>query len=393
MILVLLVDPSSLPLLALKGMQLALPIFQGGMGVGVSLSPLASAVAVAGGLGLVSSAGLDRIVSKRLGRKVGIYEAVRLEVEAAKARGGFAGVNIMVALQRDFVASVRAAIDAGADAIVSGAGLPLSLPSVQPARNTALIPIVSSARALEIICRRWERLRARPDAVVLEGPLAGGHLGFRADQVDLEENTLERLLPPVKEVAMAHGDLPVIVAGGVYSHEDIRRFIALGADGVQMGTRFLATEESSASPAYKAAVLRARPEDMVVANAPGSPCGLPFRVLRESPMYQEALVRARPPRCTKGYVLFKDADGRFTKCAAKHDNEHFFCICEGLFSAAGYESDEEQTAVHGGHHRREGRSHPAARATSWPSSPARRRSCRWWPSRRFASFGLRACST
>ena len=323
-------------------MQLALPIFQGGMGVGVSLAPLASAVAAAGGLGLISSAGLDRIVSRRLGRKVGIYEAVRLEVEAAKARGGFAGVNIMVALQRDFVSSVRAALDAGADAIVSGAGLPLSLPAVQPARSTALIPIVSSARALAVICRRWERQHVRPDAVVLEGPLAGGHLGFRADQVDLEENTLERLLPPVKEVAEAHGDLPVIVAGGIYSHADIRRFLALGADGVQIGTRFLATEESSASPAYKQAVVRARPEDMVVANAPGSPCGLPFRVLRESPMYRDALLQARPPRCSKGYVLFKDADGRFTQCAAKDDNEHFFCICEGLFSAAGYDPDREK---------------------------------------------------
>ena len=341
MISVLLVDPSSLPFLALKGMQLALPIFQGGMGVGVSLAPLASAVAVAGGLGLVSSAGLDRVVSRRLGRKVGIYEAVRLEVEAAKARGGFAGVNIMVALQRDFVASVRAALDAGADAIVSGAGLPLSLPAIQPARGTALIPIVSSARALDMICRRWERLHTRPDAVVLEGPLAGGHLGFRADQVDLEENTLERLLPPVKEVAMAHGDIPVVVAGDVYSHEDIRHFLALGADGVQMGTRFLATEESSASPAYKQAVLRARHEDLIVATTPGSPCGLPFRVLRESPMYQQALVRPRAPRCSKGYVLFKDADGRFTQCAAKDDNEHFFCICEGLLSAAGYNAREE----------------------------------------------------
>jgi nitronate monooxygenase len=323
-------------------MQLALPILQGGMGVGVSLAPLASAVAAAGGLGLISSAGLDRIVSRRLGRKVGIYEAVRLEVEAAKARGGFAGVNIMVALQRDFVSSVRAALDAGADAIVSGAGLPLTLPAVQPARDTALIPIVSSARALAVICRRWERQRVRPDAVVLEGPLAGGHLGFRADQVDLEDNTLERLLPQVKEVAMAHGDLPVIVAGGIYSHEDIRRFLALGADGVQMGTRFLATEESSASPAYKQAVVRARPEDVVVASAPGSPCGLPFRVLRESPMYREALVQGRPARCGKGYVLLKDADGRFTQCAAKDDNESFFCICEGLFSAAGYDPDKEK---------------------------------------------------
>ena len=382
MILVLLVDPSSLPLLALKGMQLALPIFQGGMGVGVSLAPLASAVAVAGGLGLVSSAGLDRIVSKRLGRKVGIYEAVRLEVEAAKARGGFAGVNIMVALQRDFVASVRAALDAGADAIVSGAGLPLSLPSdAAGARHRAHPDRLVRPRAGDHLPALGASAR-RPDAVVLEGPLAGGHLGFRADQVDLEENTLERLLPPVKEVAMAHGDLPVIVAGGVYSHEDIRRFIALGADGVQMGTRFLATEESSASPAYKAAVLRARPEDMVVANAPGSPCGLPFRVLRESPMYQEALVQGRPPRCAKGYVLFKDADGRFTQCAAKDDNEHFFCICEGLFSAAGYERTERPLYTAGTTAARVDRI--LSTSDSWPSSPARRRSCPWWPDRRFA---------
>ena len=323
-------------------MLLPLPIMQGGMGIGVSLAPLASAVAAAGGLGLLSSAGLDRMVSQRIGRKVGTYEAVRLEVEAAKAQGGFAGINIMVALQRDFEDSVRAAIDAGADAIVSGAGLPLSLPAVQPAGETALVPIVSSPRALDIICRRWERQHCRPDAVVLEGPLAGGHLGFRADQVDLEENTLERLLPLVKEVALAHGDFPVIVAGGIYSNEDIRRFLGLGADGVQMGTRFLATEESSASAAYKAAVLRAGAEDMLVANVPGSPCGLPFRVLRESPMYQTALVRGRPASCAKGYVLLKDAAGRFTSCAAKEDNQSCFCICEGLFSAAGYNPDEEE---------------------------------------------------
>jgi len=318
-----------------------LPLVQGGMGIGVSLHPLASAVAAAGGLGLLSSAGLDRIVSRRIGRKVGTYEAVRIEVAAAKARGGFAGINIMVALQRDFEASVRGAIDAGADAIVSGAGLPLSLPGIQAPRGTALVPIVSSARALNLICRRWERLHYRPDAVVLEGPLAGGHLGFRADQAELEENSLERLLPPVKETAVAHGDFPVIVAGGIYSHEDVRRFLALGADGVQMGTRFLATEESSASAAYKRAVVRARPEDLIVATAPGSPCGLPFRVLRESPMYQSALVRARPPRCDKGYVLLKDAQGRYARCAAKESNEQHFCICDGLFSAAGYDAGRD----------------------------------------------------
>ena len=331
-----------LPSLTIKGMHLSLPIIQGGMGVGVSLYPLACAVALAGGLGLLSSACLDLIVSERVGHKVDTYEAVRHEVAAAKSGGGFAGINIMVALQRDYEASVRAAIDAGADAIVSGAGLPLSLPAIKPAGDTALIPIVSSARALDIICRRWERQHYRPDAVVLEGPLAGGHLGFRADQLDLEENTPERLLPPVKEVAQAHGDIPVIVAGGIYTHEDIRRFLALGADGVQMGTRFLATEESSASEAYKQAVLRARPEGILVASDPGSPCGLPFRVLRESPMYQSALARRRAPMCDKGYVLLKDAKGHFTRCPAKEDNEHYFCICDGLCSAAGYDTDKEE---------------------------------------------------
>lgn len=323
-------------------MRISLPIVQGGMGIGVSLYPLACAVAVAGGLGLLSSACLDHIVGVRVGHKVDTREAVRREVTSAKAGGGYAGINIMVALQRDYEAAVRGAIDAGADAIVSGAGLPLSLPAIKPPGDTALIPIVSSARALSLICRRWERHHYRPDAVVLEGPLAGGHLGFRADQVDLAENKLERLLPPVKEVAQAHGDIPVIVAGGIYTHADIRRFLALGADGVQMGTRFLTTDESSATDAYKQAVVRAGPDDLVVASVPGSPCGLPFRVLRESPMYQSALARRRPPKCDKGYVLLKDAQGLYTQCSAKESNESAFCICNGLSSSAGYGADKEE---------------------------------------------------
>jgi nitronate monooxygenase len=331
----------ALPPLTIKGMRIPLPIIQGGMGVGVSLARLAGAVARAGGFGTLSSACLDRLVSRRLGRALDTYAAVREELSAAKAGGGFVAINIMVALQRDYEASVRGAIDAGAHAIISGAGLPLSLPTIRPRGDVALIPIVSSARALRLICRRWEREQCRPDAVVLEGPLAGGHLGFHVDQLDLEENRLERLLPPVKAVAEEHGDFPVIVAGGIYTSADIRRFLALGADGVQMGTRFLATEESSASPSYKEAVLRATPEDLLVANDPGSPCGLPFRVLRESPMYQSALARRRKPKCDKGYVLLKDERGRYTRCPARHDNEHSFCICNGLLSSAGMGGEEE----------------------------------------------------
>jgi len=333
---------TALPHLVVRGRSLPLPIVQGGMGVGVSLAPLAGAVAREGGVGVISSACIDRLVSKRAGRRVGTYDAMYEEVALAKAGGGCVGVNIMVALQRDYEASVRGALDAGADMIISGAGLPLGLPAIQAPGETALVPIVSSARALELICRKWERLGARPDAVVLEGPLAGGHLGFRMDQIDLPENLLENLLPPVKEMAGKYGDFPVIVAGGIYTNEDIRRFLALGADGVQMGTRFLATEESGATGAYKEAVVRAGVEDIVVADDPGSPCGLPFRVIRESPMYRTALTRGRAPKCDKGYVLLKDAAGKFTRCAAKESNEHDFCICNGLLSSAGYNAEVEE---------------------------------------------------
>jgi nitronate monooxygenase len=312
------------------------------MGVGVSLYPLACAVAAEGGLGIISSACLDRIVSKRNGKKVNSYEAAYEEISLAKAKGGLAGINIMVALLRDYEDSVRGAIDAGADVIISGAGLPLSLPSIQPPRDTALIPIVSSARALDLICRKWEKAGYRPDAVVLEGPLAGGHLGFKPEQMDLESNKLENLLPPVKEVAIKYGDFPVIVAGGIYTREDIVRFIEMGAGGVQMGTRFLATEESSASREYKEAVVSAGQEDIVVAIDPGSPCGLPFRVVKQSPMYQSSMKKLRKPKCDKGYVLLKDSEGKFSKCPAKESNEHHFCICNGLLSSAGYNREVEE---------------------------------------------------
>lgn len=312
------------------------------MGVGVSLHPLAKAVAQEGGLGIVSSACLDRLVSRRTGKKVNTYEAAYEEVSLAKADKGYAGINIMGALARDYNDSVKGALDAGADAIISGAGLPLNLPAIQKPKDTALIPIVSSARALEIICRKWEKLSYRPDAVVLEGPLAGGHLGFRIDQVDLESNRLENLLPPVKDMAMKFGDFPVIVAGGIYTHDDILRFMNQGADGVQMGTRFLATDESTASDAYKQAVLLSTEADIVVADRPGSPCGLPFRVIKQSPMYLSSLAQRRTPKCDKGYVLMKDADGKFTVCPAKQDNRDYFCICNGLLSSAGYNPAEEE---------------------------------------------------
>jgi nitronate monooxygenase len=331
----------TLPPLVIKGKKIRIPIVQGGMGVGVSLYPLASAVAEQGGVGIVSSAALDRLVSKRTGKKHTSYEAAFEEITQAKAKGGAAGINIMVALIRDYEESVKGAIDAGADVIISGAGLPLSLPAIQPPGETALIPIVSSARALEIICKKWERLGYRPDAVVLEGPLAGGHLGFKPEDIDGESNKLENLLPPVKDTAAKYGGFPVIVAGGIYTRDDIVRFLRMGADGVQMGTRFLVTEESSATDAYKRAVINAGVEDILVSHIPGSPCGLPFMVIKESGMFQDALDRKRKPRCDKGYVLRPDGEGKLTQCRARLDDGSAFCICNGLLSSAGYNPDQE----------------------------------------------------
>ena len=335
-------EQSTLPPLVVKGKRIPVPVVQGGMGVGVSLHPLAGAVAREGGLGVLSSACLDRLVSKRLGRKVDTYEAVREEVTLARAQGGFAGINIMVALQQDYADAVKGAIDGKADAIISGAGLPTTLPAIKDPGDTALIPIVSSARALEIICKKWEKLGYRPDATVLEGPLAGGHLGFKYEEIDLPSNRLEVLLPQVKDAARKHGDFPVIVAGGIFSHEDIVSFLKQGADGVQMGTRFLATEESSAEEAYKQAVVASTEDDILVAQTAASPCGLPFRVLRQSPMFVSALENRRKVKCDKGYVLLKDTKGRFTRCPAKEDTSRYFCICNGLLSSAGYNPEDEE---------------------------------------------------
>lgn len=330
--------------LVIKGKKVETGIIQGGMGVGVSLAPLASAVAKEGGVGVISSACLDRIVSRKIKRKVKSREAAHIEVANAKTMSnyGLIGINIMCALKKDYEDSVQGAIDVGVDFIISGAGMPLNLPAIQKPKDTALIPIVSSARALGLICEKWERLRYRPDAVVLEGPLAGGHLGFKMDQIYSESNKLENLFPPVKEMAKKYGDFPVIAAGGIYTHEDIEKFLKMGADGVQMGTRFLATEESSANEAYKNAVVGCAEKDIIVVdpetNSPGSPCGLPFRIIRQSPLWEGS--KFRKPLCNKGYVLKKDGEGKFTICPAKGDCRKYFCICNGLLASAGHEEKE-----------------------------------------------------
>ncbi len=330
-----------LPTVQVRGATREVIFIQGGMGIGISLAPLARAVARRGGIGTISSAGLHALVSKRLGRRVNAREAAAIETAEAKSEGGFIAINIMVALQKTFTNSILGAIEGGVDAIILGAGLPTALPEIVKEADVALIPIVSSAKALKIICKRWQdRYQRPPDAVVLEGPLAGGHLGFSHAELENQAVSLESIFPAVKEFAQKNGDFPVIVAGGVYYREDIIRWVnELGADGVQMGTRFAATHESGATPAFKKAIVECRREDIIIADKPGSPCGLPFRLIKTSPGYQVALNKQRPPKCNRGYVLRKDAEGNFTICPAKDSCEDF-CICNVLLSAHGF-TDEE----------------------------------------------------
>lgn len=315
---------------------------QGGMGIGISLAPLARAVAKRGGIGTISSAALSAIVSKRLGRRVNAFEAAAIEVADAKLDGGCVAINVMVALHQDFNDSILGAVAGGVDAIVLGAGLPTTLPDSVASADIALIPIVSSVKALRIIYKRWtERMKRIPDAVVLEGPLAGGHLGFSHADLKKDEFRMENIFEPVKEFAQKHGNFPVIVAGGIYYHADILRWVnQIGADGVQLGTRFAATHESGASADFKQAIINCREEDIIVPKKPGSPCGLPFRIIKGSPGYQTAMQQARPPKCNRGFVLRKDEDSQFTVCPAKNSYDSF-CICNVLLSAHGFTDKEE----------------------------------------------------
>ncbi len=262
-----------------------IPIIQGGMGIGVSLSGLASAVADQGGIGVIATAGIGVLSSDR---EVSYVEAsiniLREEIrKAKKATKGILGVNIMVALT-NFADMVETSIAEGIDLILSGAGLPLDLPKyLKEGVKTKLVPIISSAKAARIICKRWlGRYNKLPDAFVVEGPMAGGHLGFSSEQIDDPIYALEKIIPEVVEAVEAfekeHGvKIPVIAAGGIYTGADIHKYLSLGASGVQMGTRFVATNECDADDRFKQAYVNAKPEDLIIIE---SPVGLPGRAIR-----------------------------------------------------------------------------------------------------------------
>ena len=240
-------------------LTIKLPIIQGGMGVGISLSGLASAVANEGGVGVISCAGMGLLYPK-FSKDYLTNSIMGLKEEIRKARAktrGVIGVNVMVALS-NFSDMVKTSIAEKADIIFSGAGLPLDLPSyLQRESTTKLVPIVSSARAAKIICEKWKaNYDYLPDAIVVEGPKAGGHLGYKNNQIDDANYSLEHIVPEVVAEARHFEKLygrriPVIAAGGLYTGEDIYRIMELGADGVQLGSKFVTTEECGASQAFK----------------------------------------------------------------------------------------------------------------------------------------------
>ncbi len=335
------------PQLIIRDRVIPVPIIQGGMGIGISTSTLCGAVARSGGCGVLSSAGLHVVLEKKYHIKTDPFTAAVHEIERARERShgnGAIGMNIMVYLDRDFAQSVAGTIAAGADMIVCGAGLPLALPKLAHNADIALVPIVSSVRALKLICKRWGQQSRRPDAVIVEGPLAGGHLGFHYDDITKPEMRLEAIFPPIKDFAQKNGDFPVIVAGGIFDHTDICTWIFThGADGVQMGTRFLATHESGATASYKNAVVTCAQDDIIVMHnthrAPGSPSGMPFRSIIKTPMLRTA--HKRIPRCTYGFVAQKDRSGHHTQCCAKTQPQNNFCICSGLLASCGAITNED----------------------------------------------------
>ena len=266
------------------------PIIQGGMGVGISWDQLAGSVSKEGGLGVISSVGTGVYKNRAYADKVVGAEQRPLDTANFYSKKALTKIfenareicgdkplaaNVLYAIN-DYDNVVRDSCEAGANMIITGAGLPLTMPeATKDYPDVALVPIVSTAKALRILCRRWKKTHDRlPDAVIVEGPLSGGHQGFKYDECFMEENQLENILGPVVEEAKNWGSMPVIAAGGVWDHDDIVKMMELGADGVQMGTRFIGTVECDASQVMKDMIIDAKEDDIKLFK---SPVGYPAR--------------------------------------------------------------------------------------------------------------------
>lgn len=288
-----------------------LPIIQGGMGIGISLSGLASAVANEGGVGVIATAGIGMLEpdfsTNWLEANI---RALKKEIKKARElTKGILGVNIMVALS-NYADMVRTAIEEEIDIIFSGAGLPLNLPQfLKGSTKTKLVPIISSGRAASIICKKWsEKYNYLPDAIVVEGPRAGGHLGFKQEQINNPEYSLEKLIPEVIKAVKPFEErykksIPVIAAGGIYTGEDIYNFLKLGAAGVQMATRFVTTYECDASIKFKQTYIDSSKEDIVIIK---SPVGMPGRAIKNKFIDDANKGEKKPFKCPYHCIITCD---------------------------------------------------------------------------------------
>ncbi len=319
-------EKKMLPPLRIGNLIAEIPIIQGGMGVGISLSKLASAVANEGAIGIISAAEIGFMESdfNRNPMKAN-QRALAKELKKAKeASSGPIGVNIMVA-SSDFNELVTISVENGADLIISGAGLPLNPAPKEILKNaeTKFVPIVSSARAAKLIFRYWANHHSRlPDAVVVEGPLAGGHLGFKKEQIDDENFRLEKILPDIISIVKSYEEkfkklIPVIPAGGIYTGADIAKYLQMGASGVQMATRFVATYECDASDAFKQAFIKCRKEDIVIIQ---SPVGMPGRAIKNDFLEDVERGLKKPYKCV-------------WHCLKPCDGEPLYCIASALYNA------------------------------------------------------------
>ena len=299
-----------LPSLKIGDLTIRIPIIQGGMGVSVSKASLASAVSMAGGLGVIASVGLGEEMDLSIPYRERSKLALSAEIKKVKEKGLSVGVNVMVALT-NFADMVKTSAEMGADVLLAGAGLPLRLPEYAGDSPMKLVPIISSARAADIIFRSWIKKYSRfPDAIVVEGPMAGGHLGFKLDDLvnhtasDLDTLVRETLEVTERYQQQAGREIPVVAAGGVFTGSDIARFINMGASGVQMGTRFVATEECDVSQEYKQAFVDATEDDVAVIL---SPVGLPARVIK-TPFVAKSLGERQQFNCFYKCLITCNAD-------------------------------------------------------------------------------------
>jgi NAD(P)H-dependent flavin oxidoreductase YrpB (nitropropane dioxygenase family) len=272
------------------------------MGVGISLSGLAAAVANEGGVGVISSAGLGLLYSDFKGNFLeasihGLKEEIR---KAREKTLGVIGVNVMVAMS-NFADMIKTSVAEKVDIIIAGAGLPLDLPSfLKKDSPTKLVPIVSSARAAKIICEKWKsNYDYLPDAVIVEGPKAGGHLGFKEEQISDNDFRLEKLVPEIVTELKVFEDkynkqIPLIAAGGIYTGQDIHDIMNLGASGVQMGTIFVTTEECDASTAFKQSYINATEKDIEIIR---SPVGMPGRAILSNFITKVKAGKKQPKKC------------------------------------------------------------------------------------------------